>query len=216
MVWQRARSADQKEQRRQGLLAAAARLHATQPIENVSLNAIAREANISKANVYRYFESREELFLRLTLDSLEHWVETLVRRLGSLAVPASEADVSRVFAATIVEHQRFARLSAVLSTVLERNVSTETVVQFKTEYLVSLSPLQEALGTALGGLDPEDTRQILEAAYFLMVGMWPAAHPAPPVSAALERPELQTMCVDFEARFAELLSAVIRGVRAAG
>lgn len=87
-------------------------------------------------------------------------------------------------------------------------------MRFKTRYLASLSPLHEAVGVALGGLGAEETRKILEAAYFLMVAMWPASHPAPAVSEAIERPELRAMCVDFEPRFAELLAATIRGVRA--
>lgn len=214
MVWQRARSDEQKEQRRRVLLDAAARLHASRSIEEVSLNAIAREANISKANVYRYFESREELFLELALDALEHWSDTVIRRLGSLSPPATEEAAARVFAASIVEHSQFARLSSVLSTVLERNVSTEAVVRFKTRYLGALPPLSAALSAALGGLSAEGAMRILETAYFLMAAMWPAAHPAPAVRAALERPELNAACIDFEPRFATLLATTIRGVRA--
>ena len=213
MVWLRARSDEQKEQRRQALLAAAARLYEGQPIEDVSLNAIAREANISKGNVYRYFESREDLFLQLTLDSLDRWIQALVRRLGSLTPPAAADDIARVFAETIVEHARFARLSSVLSTVLETNVSTEAVVRFKTQYFTILEPLREAVGRALSELDADDGAQMIETAYFLMVGMWPSAHPAPAVKVALKRPELQAACINFEPRFAALLANAIRGLR---
>ena len=64
-----------------------------------------------------------------------------------------------------------------------------------------------------GILGAEDAQQVLEAAYFLMVAMWPAAHPAPAVRVALKRPELRAACVDFEARFTELLSTSILGLR---
>jgi len=213
VVWQRARSAEQREQRRQVLLAAAARLYAAHPIQEVSLSAIAREANISKANIYRYFESREDLFLQLVLDSLAPWSESLIRRLDSLDPPATAQAVARVFSETTIEHGRFARLSSVLSTVLEHNVSTEGVVRFKIHFVSFFPALQEAVQRALGDLGPEAARHVLEAAYFLMAGLWPASHPSPELKAALTRTGLESVCVDFEARFTDFLSVSIRGLR---
>lgn len=216
MVWQRARSDEQKEQRRQVLLDAAERLHASRPIEEVSLNAIAREANISKANVYRYFESREEVFLQLTLDSVERWSEILVRRLDGLEAPATAEAVAESIAQTTLEHPRLGRLSSVLSTVLERNVSTEAVVRFKTAYLEFLGPMHRALARALGDVSDEDVHTVLQAAYFLLVAMWPIVDPPDAVREALERPELASMCVHFETDFPKLLAAAIHGVRGKG
>jgi len=214
MVWRRARSEEQREQRRQVLLAAAARLYAAHPIQEVSLSAIAREANISKANIYRYFESREDLFLQLVLDSLESWSESLTRRLDSLDPPATAQAVARVFSETATEHGRFARLSSVLSTVLEHNVSTEGIVRFKTRFVSFLPAPQEAVQRALGNLGPEAARHVLEVAYFLMAGLWPASHPPPELRVALNRAGLESVCIDFEARLTDFLSVSIRGLRA--
>ena len=49
--WQRARKPEQKEERREAILAAAGRLLDAEGLEGTGLNAIAREAGISKANV---------------------------------------------------------------------------------------------------------------------------------------------------------------------
>ena len=109
MVWQRARSDEQKAQRRQMLLEAAARLHRHKPIEEVSLNAIAREANISKGNIYRYFESREELFLQLTLDAMQRWRDTLLGKLTGAADSEDAELLARAFTTAVIDTPRFAR-----------------------------------------------------------------------------------------------------------
>ncbi|RMF23089.1 MAG: TetR/AcrR family transcriptional regulator [Deltaproteobacteria bacterium] len=215
MVWQRARSKEQKEQRRTALLAAASRLLESHDLDHISLNRIAREANISKANVYRYFESREELFLHLVLETLEHLVGVLVRRLGSLSASGDERGVARAFASTIAEYPRFARLSSVLGTVLERNVSADTVADFKNAYLRSMTEVVAAVASALPDLATEDAAQLVQTCLFVMVGMWPAAHPAPAVSEALKRPELAAFRIDFEADLERILVTAIRGLRAA-
>ena len=213
MVWQRARSDEQKNQRRQILLSTASRMFSDQPLETISLNAIAREANVSKANIYRYFESREQVFLQLTLEALEQFAETAERRLSLLEGPASGEEVARIYAESFVDHPRFARLSSVLSTVLEKNVSSEAIVSFKLAYLESLDRLFAATHRALTDLSEEQIGRVIQAAYILMVGMWPAANPVEAVAEALERPELQSMCINFQADYPVLLAATIRGLR---
>ena len=47
-----------------------------------------------------------------------------------------------------------------------------------------------------------------------MVGMWPAAHPAPAVQEALRRPELAHACIDFESSLEQTILVTIAGLRA--
>jgi len=66
-LFQRARSPERKQLRRMAILQAASDVLARDGIEATSLNAIARQAGMVKSNIYRYFESREEILLRLML-----------------------------------------------------------------------------------------------------------------------------------------------------
>src|SRR6478735_8246043 len=66
MSFQRARSPEQKEERRALLLVTARdMLEAGLLPSDLSLNELARRAGMAKSNVYRYFESREALLLEL-------------------------------------------------------------------------------------------------------------------------------------------------------
>ena len=69
--FQRARSPEQKAERRAQILAAAATFFEQERFEAISLASIARKAGVTKAALYRYFSSKEALFLGLYLDELE-------------------------------------------------------------------------------------------------------------------------------------------------
>ena len=75
MSYQRARRPEQKEERREAILAAARALASERSVRAVSLGDIAREVGLAKSNVLRYFESREEVFLTLLLREWEAWRE---------------------------------------------------------------------------------------------------------------------------------------------
>ena len=59
--WQRARRPEQKQQRQSAIIAAARKLVDEGGVDNATLSAIAKSAGISKANCYRYYESREAI-----------------------------------------------------------------------------------------------------------------------------------------------------------
>ncbi len=213
-VWKRARTDAQKAQRRATLLDAAARMFRDQPLESISLNAIAREANVSKASVYRYFGSREELFLQLTLGEFEGWREALTTRLDRLEGRGDAATIAAALVEATIEHETFARLASMLTTVLERNVTTEAVYAFKMEMMGGVAGMLGALGRALPDLSDEQVMDLIQHAYMQIVALWPASHPPPEVRAALERPELSMACVHFEPRLTRSIEVYLRGLRA--
>ena len=69
----RARSPTQKRARETEVLDAAARLLATQPFASISLSDLAAEVSFSRANLYKYFGSREEVYLALMARSVERF-----------------------------------------------------------------------------------------------------------------------------------------------
>jgi AcrR family transcriptional regulator len=54
-TFQRARSDEQREQRRRAILCAAAAMLAEMPVADLSLNELSRRVGLAKSNVLRYF-----------------------------------------------------------------------------------------------------------------------------------------------------------------
>lgn len=212
MAWQRARRPEQKEERRESLLRAAAELFDEEGLDGVSLNAIARRSGISKGNIYRYFESREDIFLNLFIEDFREWVAAMERSLAPLAGSGDIEGIATIFADILAEHSRFSALQASMASVVERNVSTDRVAEFKTGIMADTIRLANAVHAAIPALTIDATRQFIMYSHLLAVGMWPAAHPSSSVQKALHRPELQMMCVDYESDMKAAIIVLLQGL----
>ncbi len=208
--FQRARRPEHKEERREAILTAARELAGERLVREISLGDIARRVGLAKSNLLRYFESREDVFLRLLLREWESWRISLTERLGSSAATAD--DVAATIARTIAERPLFCDLISEMSAVLERNVSVAAVQAFKSQSLDKVDDLAAVLGGRMPDLDGPRARETIAAALIITAGLWPIANPAPHVTAMYAQdPALTRAHVHFEDRLRALLSALITG-----
>jgi AcrR family transcriptional regulator len=207
--FQRARRPEHKDERREAILAAARELAGERPVREISLGDIARRVGLAKSNLLRYFESREDVFLRLLLREWESWRVALTERLRSVGTTDS---LAATIARTIAERPLFCDLISEMSAVLERNVSVAAVQAFKSQSLDKVDDLGAVVAERLPGLDGQHARETIAAALIITAGLWPIANPAPCVTAMYaEIPALTRAHVDFEDRLRQLLSALITG-----
>ncbi len=89
---QRARSAEAKLQREQAILDAAAKLGTERGIRTVTLTDIAQAVGLHKSAMLRYFETREQIFLKLTASGWRDWSADLRGKLGQLK-PGAQPEV---------------------------------------------------------------------------------------------------------------------------
>jgi AcrR family transcriptional regulator len=212
--YQRARRPEQKEERREAILAAARDLADERPVREISLGDIARRVGRAKSNVLQYFESREDVFLQLLLREWEDWRVDTRRKLAS-RTPTPES-VAATLARTLARRPLFCDLVSEMSSVLERNVSIATVRAFKAETLDKVDDLGTAVSTSLT-LNAADGRETIAAALIITAGLWPIANPALHVTAMYaDIPALTRAHVDFEKRLRQLLATLISGFLQAG
>lgn len=213
--FQRARQPEQREQRRQELLAAATELLADGGLDAVSLSAIARAAGVAKSNVYRYFGSREEILLEILVQDELAWVSDLERALAPLAGTDDVDAVAALVASTIAARPITCQLISVVANVLEHNLSVDAAVDFKSRVLELSIRIRNALHAALPGLPHEHTEALLRYLHALVAGLWPMANPAPLMAELIERPDYHSMCSEFEpdlrGAFAAMLHGLLKG-----
>ncbi len=211
-TFQRARAPEQVEQRRAALTDAAAALLDEGGLAAVTLSAIARRAGITKSNIYRYFEAREEILLQLLLADEAAWVAELERELAALGGRGDANSVARVVAATLVQHPTLCQLVTVVANVLEHNLSVEAIVGFKTRVLELSIRITNALHAALPALTPEQAPPLLRYVQALIAGLYPVAHPSAPAAEAMQQPQFETMCSDFETDLSGALELMLRAL----
>jgi AcrR family transcriptional regulator len=212
--FQRARSTAAKQVRESAILNAARALGTERGIRQVTLTEIAEAVGMHKSALLRYFETREEIFLRLTADGWREWSAALRAGLGQLAAPGPAA-VASAFASTLAARGMFCDLLAQAPLNLERNVSIEAARAFKLVTLAEVDAIAAVVRRLLPALTERDGVDLIAAATALSGAFWQMATPGPE-AAALYRsdPQFAHAVVDVEPRVTRLLTATLTGMLA--
>ena len=210
--FRRARSVAAKQQREQAILDAAAMLGAERGIRRVTLTDIAEVVGMHKSAMLRYFETREQIFLRLTATGWQDWSQALRAELATLADPSPGA-VAEAFATTLVARPMFCDLLAQAPLNLERNVSLETVRAFKLVTLAEVAAIGAALRERLPALDDRAAVDVIASATSLAGALWQMATPGAELAALYRSdPRLAHAVVEVGPRLVRILTAQLTGL----
>jgi AcrR family transcriptional regulator len=188
LPFRRARKPEERELRRETILAAAAELYDTEGPQGAGLNAIAAKAGFTKSNVYRYFESREDVLLSLFLAELEQFIPELERRFTNI-VPRDLDAMAAAIAAAFIARPRLSSLSAIVSSTLEQNISEDAVMTLKRGMAVLVRRAAAAIQAKLPGSTLDDCAWVTSMVGTLVAGMWPSANPSETAQRVLALPE---------------------------
>jgi AcrR family transcriptional regulator len=212
MAWQRARQPEQKEQRRRAILDAAAGLLPEHDYDAVSMRAIAEHAGLAKGNLYRYFASKEALFLALYLRGLESWCDGLAAALAPLADRDDPDLTAAAIAHVVADDPDQLALQSLVAGVLERNLPEAELIRYKESLPPLLERLVVPLRRAVPSLSVRGAYQFYRLLYALLSGLWPMASPAPDLDRILRRPRLANLRVEFEPTLTLALRHLLRGL----
>ncbi|MFC0843745.1 TetR family transcriptional regulator [Streptomyces noboritoensis] len=209
--FQRARSPQAKQQREAAILDAARALAVEHGIRQVTLTDIATAVGMHKSALLRYFETREEIFLRLTAGGWQEWTPVLCAEIGRVT-DGDAAGVAAAFARTLAARGMFCDLLAQAPMNLERNVSVEAVREFKLTTLAAVASAVTAVRERLPELTEADAVDLIAAATSMAGTFWNIATPGPEVAALYRSdPRLAHAIVDVEPRLARILTAMLEG-----
>ena len=213
-TFQRARSAERKDQRRDDLLTAARRLVLEEGARSVSLAGIAEGARLARSAPLRYFESRDALLLELATQEWQEWAPALEAALAR----SQRGDIRRLaetVAGSLAERPVFCDLLIHVPTDLERDVSVETVRAFKLEALAGAERVGAAIGSACPPLTAADGRELVASTLAVAGFTWQISHPGPQLAELYRTaPELAHAALDFVPVVTRHVETALRGLLA--
>lgn len=209
--FKRARKPEEIEARRETLLAAAAELFDAEGAAGAGLNAIAAKAGFTKSNVYRYFESREQVLLELFLDEMEKMVPMFCAQLSAAAVNDVDA-LADIISANLAGRERLGQLSSILSSVIESNVSEDSIMRTKRTMSAHTARLAEALQAKLPRASVADCGWALAMIGTLVAGMWPGAFPSAAAAKVLALPEFAAARPDVSRDLPRAARAILASI----
>lgn len=196
---QRARTQAEKLAREQHILDAAAELFVSRRYDQLTLADVASASGLTKAALYRYFRSKELLFIRI----YQRELKDLVQDAQSRAPLANAED----FTDLLISHPLFCGLTAILHMALETGLSEEEAREFKLFLLDQLQQLS-ALIQAATGRHENDCFQFIMQCQQALIGCWHMTHPPEAARKAIERAPLTVFKMDFEQTLRSHLSAL--------
>ncbi|WP_215542773.1 TetR/AcrR family transcriptional regulator [Amycolatopsis sp. CA-230715] len=221
--FKRARSEEQRVERRRKILDTADAMLAEMPVSQLSLNELSRRVCLAKSNVLRYFESREAVLLELLDRATREWLIAITTALEDgvdAEKPLRERgdQVAAVMADSLAAHPRLCDLVSAQASVLEHNVSPAAVAKYKHALTDQFSQFATVLLRHVPELG-EDAMRFVAMGGMVAGTIWTHARPSAAVLAAYEAdPELAAWRIDFVSTLRETLSVLLTGflARSAG
>lgn len=144
----RARTDGQKEIRMKEIKDAAGSLFSKMPYSDISLTVIAEKLGWSRANLYKYITTKEEIFLAISEEKMGGYFASL-----NAAFPDgnkySPEVIAEVWAGILNASQEYLRYSAILTSIVEKNVTVERLAAFKKKYYDAAFPFCAKLSEML-------------------------------------------------------------------
>ena len=198
-IRQRAIQAEDKHERREAILDAAAALLLRSPERIASMADVADEAGLAKGTVYLYFPSKEELLLAVHERNIDGFFRALIARLAS-DEPVAIRDVLVLTHQHIVDPPLFLPLAARCFGMMAQSVPPEAGLAFKQRMGERLMKAGAGLERHFRELAPGQGLALLRHSYALIIGLWQmsassAQCEAPPIFNFSYRDELDRALV---------------------
>ncbi len=211
MSFERARKSEDKELRRRAMLDAARALFAERGLAGFAMAEVAARAGVVKGTLYLYWPTREELLLAVLEELLWQWLDELDGRLDETRVPVPPKKLAALICDSLASYEPLGRLLAVLQTVLEHNVSRESIVRFKSQLAERMATTGARLERQIPLGEGEGVRVLLHL-NALLVGLVQMADSAPLVQEVLSQPPLTALKVELPRELREALITYFVGL----
>jgi len=208
--FERARTDKQKDYRVTEIVKATARLLKSKSFNEINLTEIAREASFTRSNLYKYFETKEEIFLELLKRDLVQLRKDLEKVYKNDKTPTAEK-FARKWVATQSRHKRLIKLFSILYTSIERNSSLEKLIEFKELARDELKFLIDLLCRLFPTLSIEEANEFMHTSMAVALGLYPMSHLGDKQVKALEVAGIAHTRADFDSFFERAVCHLIRG-----
>ena len=159
--------------REEEILNACEKLYEKKNFRDVTIKDIGAETSFSRPSIYNYFQTKEEIFLKLFEREYLLWCKDLekIKEEDTKAV-----ELPKKLAMSLEKRTLMLRLLSVNLYDMEENSRVERLVEFKKAYCASVEAFDVLLQKALPDQSEQERRETLVAAFEFIHGVYPYAH----------------------------------------
>lgn len=197
MCFQRARSSEHVQERIQEIIETASKIYDSVGYEGLNFSEISKLTKFTRPTIYKYFNTKEEILIKILLMDIEAWVSSLKNSFRINKIYSVD-EIADIWVSAITENYRLLNLYSILFTTIEKNVSIEALADFKK----NLIKLQEFMIKLLKDLFPtssyEDIYNFIINQLALAVGLYPMCQLCEIQVKAIEAAEINYEAPDFK------------------
>lgn len=200
----RARTSEQKALRLEQIKDCAKSQFKKRPYHEITLTTIAQQLGWSRANLYKYTTTKEEIFLLIMADELAHYTQALLSALPSGSALSNET-IAEVWGCIANAHRDMFQYGNLLIQVIETNVTVEKLMDFKASYYAGIESMKEQLPVVLS-VDENRIQELANSIYHHGVGLAGSCANNPLVQEALKRLGIKSKPLDFKAQMSDFIA----------
>ena len=194
----RARTAKEKDLRRESLLDAALELLLESNGQLPTVSAIAARAGVAKGTAYIYFKTKESIYMALLEHQLHDWLAEVRHQLRFIRHDVLDGVVDALVSfKTKLPHLWI--LASLGHQQLEPNIDKKALLNHKTklaqDYRTTARMITQTAGLAESSVD--EAQRMLIQSYAYLLGCWQVCHPPVSIKSLLKGPGLSALQPDF-------------------
>jgi AcrR family transcriptional regulator len=194
----RAYRPDQKETRKQAILAGAIQLFEEMPYAELRMADLALRLGLGKGTIYLYFPTKESLFLAVLQVEMGAWFDGASAYLEAIPAGSEPDTVAQGLVGELLARPLLPKLQALLHPVLEQNVPHGEAVAFARFLQDQVLRVGGLLEQVLADLPTGRGAAYLIRFHALVMGSQLMSSRPPVVQDALREPDLRLFDFDFE------------------
>jgi len=168
MGFVRARTDLQKEIRYSQIIEATQKIYDTTAYDDISLALIAREAKFTRSNLYKYYSSKEEIFVDVVLIECENARKDIENAFEDREYSVDE--FSEIWSEVIGNNRKMLDLRVLDFVVLEKKLSLDQLINFKKEIKREYERVIEVVSKCLPKLSSSQLIDFIYMQFSLSVG----------------------------------------------
>ncbi len=207
--WIRARSQEKKDFRVKEIVSATAKLYENCRYEDISFASIAKELDFTRANLYKYFTSKEEIFLELLKNDVVNWRIELDQIFNKDKI-YSIHDFSIKWVDTTMKNKRFLDLFSLLHLHLEKEASYSNLVNFKKYVTLEYKKVVECITGKIDGFVENIAVEFITFQAAICVGLYQVTNLSENQRKVLDKQEFSFYKIDFREKYIQAVKSILK------
>lgn len=207
--FERARSAEQKDVRVDEIMRVAKEMLVTQSFESISMSNLAKQLSFSRANLYKYFNSKEEIFLTLLSREISAFGLSLHSKVCQ--IDPSPDSFTQFWVSNMLGAHTMLTMLSINGTILERNVSDALLLSIKHEMAVTFqTKILPVLSVFFPEQSSEQNAMLAEHLIIIANGLFPWTQMPEHQATLLKKHGLGMMVYRFEEDYRTMVDIIVR------